>query len=67
MEDWKRVIWSDKTKINCLRLDGCKWVWKRPGEGLSNRLVERTVKFEGGFGGAWFGKGLTMLLRLMAG
>ena len=48
MEDWKRVIWSDETKINCLGLDGCKWVWKRPGEGLSDRLVEGTVKFERG-------------------
>ena len=48
VEDWKRVVWSDETKINCLGSDGCKWVWKRPGEGLSDRLVEGTVKFEGG-------------------
>src|SRR6266576_1398232 len=48
VEDWKRVVWSDKTKINCLGSDGCKWVWKRPEEGLSDRLVEETVKFEGG-------------------
>ena len=26
VEDWKRVVWSDKTKINHLGLDGCKWV-----------------------------------------
>ena len=48
VEDWKRVAWSDETKINCLGLDGCKWVWKRPGEGLSDRLIEETVKFEKG-------------------
>ena len=24
LEDWKRVIWSDETKINCLGSDGRK-------------------------------------------
>ena len=47
VEDWKRVIWFDETKINHLGSDGHKWVWKRPGEGLNDRLVEGTVKFEG--------------------
>ena len=28
VEDWKRVIWSDETKINRLGSDGRKWVWK---------------------------------------
>ena len=41
-------MWSDETKINCLGSDGCKWVWKKPGEGLSDRIVEGTVKFGGG-------------------
>ena len=45
MEDWKKVIWSDETKINCLGSDGCKWAWKRAGEGLNDRLVEGTLKF----------------------
>ena len=48
VEDWKRVVWSNETKINRLGSDGCKWVWKRLGEGLSDRLVEGTVKFGGG-------------------
>ena len=48
VEDWKRVIWSDETKINCLGSDRHKWVWKRPGEGLNDRLVEGTVKFREG-------------------
>ena len=42
------MVWSDKTKINCLGLDGCKWVWKMLKEGQSDRLVKKTVKFEGG-------------------
>jgi len=45
VEDWKRVVWSDETKINRLGSDGRKWVWKKPGEGLSDRVVDGTVKF----------------------
>ena len=45
IEDWKQVIWSDETKINCIGSDGKKWAWKKAGEELSNRLVEGTVKF----------------------
>lgn len=48
LEDWKRVYWSDETKINRLGSDGRKWVWKKAGEGLSDRLVQGTVKFGGG-------------------
>jgi hypothetical protein len=48
VEDWKRVIWSDETKINCLGSGGKKWMWKKPGEGLTDRLVQGTVKFRGG-------------------
>jgi len=48
LEDWKRIVWSDETKINCLGSDGRKWVWKEVGEPLSDRLVESTVKFGGG-------------------
>ena len=48
LEDWKKVVWSDETKINHLGSDGCKWVWKKAGEELSDRVVEVTVKFGGG-------------------
>ena len=40
VDDWKRVVWSDKTKI--------KWAWKKAGEGHSDRIVEGTVKFGSG-------------------
>jgi transposase len=46
--DWKRVVWTDETKINRLGSDGRAWVWKKAGEGLSRRTVEGTVKFGGG-------------------
>jgi len=48
LEDWKTVVWSDETKINRLGSDGKKWVWKKKGEGLSDRLVQGTLKFGGG-------------------
>ena len=48
VDDWKIVVWSDKTKINHLGSDGRKWAWKKAGEGLSDRIVEGTVKFGGG-------------------
>src|SRR3954447_10785612 len=48
VEDWKTVVWSDETKINRLGSDGRRWVWKKVGEGLSDKLVKETKKFEGG-------------------
>ena len=48
MEDWKWVIWSYETKINHIGSDGKRWAWKKAGEGLSDRLVQGTVKFGGG-------------------
>ena len=41
------MVWSDDTKINCLGSDGHKWVWKRLGKGISDRLVKGTIKFGG--------------------
>ena len=43
MEDWKRVVWSD----------GRKWVWKKPREGLSDRLVQITQKCSSGSFMVW--------------
>lgn len=48
VEDWKRVIWSDETKINRIGSDGQDYIWKRRGEGLIDREIEGTVKFGGG-------------------
>ena len=47
LEDWKKLDWSDENRINHLGSDGRKWVWKKAGEGLSDRLVEGTLKFGG--------------------
>ena len=48
IEDWKKIIWSDKTKINHLGSDGKRWVWKKSGESLNDRPVEGTLKYSGG-------------------
>jgi transposase len=53
LEDWKKVVWSDETKVNRLGSDGRKWVWKKAGEELSDRLVEGTKKFGGGSVMVW--------------
>lgn len=48
MDDWKRVIWTDETKINSFNSDGRQWAWIRDGESLQNHHVKLTVKHGGG-------------------
>ena len=48
VEDWKRVLWSDETKINWIGLDGKVYVWKKRGEPPSDRTTTPTVKHGGG-------------------
>jgi transposase len=48
VEDWKRVLWSDETKINWIGSDGKVYVWKQKGESVSDRTTIPTVKHGGG-------------------
>ena len=48
VEDWKRVLWSDETKINWIGSDGKVYVWKQQGESVSDRTTIPTVKHGGG-------------------
>jgi transposase len=48
VEDWKRVLWSDETKINRIGSDGRTLTWKKKGEPLSDRTTTPTVKHGGG-------------------
>lgn len=48
IDDWKRVIWSDETRVNRLGSDGRLWCWKKPGERLKRQHVKETLKFGGG-------------------
>ena len=48
LEDWKRVIWSDETKISRFGSDGRSWAWIRDGNDLEEHHVKQTVKHGGG-------------------
>ena len=48
VEDWKRILWSDETKINRIGSDGKTYTWKKKGEGLSDHTTTPTVKHGGG-------------------
>ncbi|KAG1489275.1 hypothetical protein G6F52_013509 [Rhizopus delemar] len=43
-DDWRRIVLSDKTKINVWGSDGCKYFWKRPGDKLQPHHLDLTVK-----------------------
>ncbi|KAI1005657.1 hypothetical protein K3495_g2559 [Podosphaera aphanis] len=63
IEDWKKVIWSDETKINRICSDGIHYTWRKPQPGLAGRGIVPTLKFGGGgimIGGymAWSGPGV---------
>jgi hypothetical protein len=52
-KDWtvdncKRVVWSDETKVNHFGSDGREWCWRKRGERFQARHVQPTVKFGGG-------------------
>ena len=67
LEDWKRIVWSDGTKINHLGSDGRKWIWKEVGETLTDRQVEGTVKLGGGnvmMWGCMFWEGIGYATRI---
>jgi transposase len=48
VEDWKRVLWTDETKINRIGSDGRVYTWKKKGEPISDRTTTPTVKHGGG-------------------
>ena len=67
MDDQKRAMFSDETKIDILGSNGRRWSWKLPGEGLSDRLVEGTLKFVGGhlmLWGAMYWEGVGFTFRI---
>ncbi|KAG1035544.1 hypothetical protein G6F43_013212 [Rhizopus delemar] len=43
-DDWRRMVFSDETKINVWGSDGCKYFWKRPGDKLQPHHLDLTVK-----------------------
>jgi transposase len=68
VDDWKRVWWSDETKINRFGSDGNEMVWGEKGMGLNERCVKETRKFGGGsiiVWGCMSWEGLDLLPKLM--
>ena len=47
VKDWKRVLWTDETKINRIGSDGKMYVWKQRGEPVSDQTTTPTVKHGG--------------------
>jgi transposase len=48
IDDWRRCIFSDETKINRYNSDGRVWSWIRDGESIQRRHISETVKHGGG-------------------
>lgn len=48
IEDWKRVVWSDETKVSRFNSDGRVWAWIRDGEAVQPKHVNGTYKHGGG-------------------
>jgi len=44
--DWKRVLFSDETKMNRRGSDGKVWTWRRPSEPLKAKHVKQTIKHD---------------------
>ena len=48
VEDFKRVIWPDETKVNRMGSDGLKWTWRKPQHAIQDYHVQGTFKHGGG-------------------
>lgn len=48
VDDWKRIIFSDETKINLWNSDGIQFYWTRPGDPAQPFHLQPTVKHGGG-------------------
>lgn len=62
LDEWKKVMWTDETKINLFGSDGVSWVRRRKGERFDEKCAKSTIKHGGGsamFWGAmgWHGVG----------
>lgn len=53
LEDWKRVLWSDETKVNLFGSDGVTHVWRKAGDADKAKYCKPTVKHGGGHRMVW--------------
>ena len=47
VSDWRKVIWSDETKVNLFGSDGRYYCWKKPGDPDLDHHFKPTVKHGG--------------------
>ena len=50
---WKKVLWTDETKMNLYQSDGKKKVWRREGTAQDPKHTTSSVKHSGGGVMAW--------------
>ncbi|EIE86151.1 hypothetical protein RO3G_10862 [Rhizopus delemar RA 99-880] len=43
-DDWRRMVFSDETKVNVFGSDCCKYYWSRPDDALQPHHLDLTVK-----------------------
>lgn len=48
IDDWKRVVWSDETKINRIGSDGIRWGWRRRVGDPCTQQIRPNVQSGGG-------------------
>ena len=53
LEQWRRILWSDKSHFSIWQSDGRVWVWWLAGERYLSDCTVPSVKFGGG--GSWCG------------
>ena len=46
VDDWKKVLCSDETKICLNGSDDRCWTWRRPGELMQQKHVKQTIKHD---------------------
>ena len=46
VEDWKKVLFSDESKLNRRGSDGKTWTWRKSGELLKAKHIKQTVKHD---------------------
>lgn len=51
--DWRRMVFSDETKVNVWGSDGVKYYWKRPDDKLQFHHLDLTVKGNNGSVMVW--------------